>query len=357
LRDTEVAFSRLGRPSAEVAQKVVSHLNPLYPASVETLNRELCELLIYLEAPGVVKKTLGLLAKAPTQEEQIHYVFHLRNLSNGWTMEDRREYLAWFERNGAPKKMGKGAYPGGKGAYESDPKKHPPEVLQWFADVDRPYGDGASFPKFIINIRESIAASFSDTERAEFASFIAETKRLKTPATSVVARKFVKEWTMDDLLPSLDQAGSGRSFAKGKEAFLAAQCLACHRFGNEGGSVGPDITAVSSRFSRADILSSIVEPSKVISDQYQNITVKLKNGDDFNGRLLDETADKLVLMVDPLSNVQRTVKRSDVQSREPSKVSPMPDGLVSILTKEEILDLIAYLESGGNKSAAAFTQK
>ena len=95
----------------------------------------------------------------------------------------------------------------------------------------------------------------------------------------------------------------------------------------------------------------------MISDQYQSINVKLKNGDDFTGRLLEETPEKLVLLIDPLSNIQREINRSDVQSREPSKISPMPDGLVSILTKEEILDLMAYLESGGNKSAAAFTQK
>src|SRR5262249_52421807 len=159
-------------------------------------------------------------------------------------------------------------------------------------------GDGASFPKFMINIRESVASSFSGAERAEFASFIAETERLKKPATSVVARKFVKQWTMADLMPSLDQAGAGRSFAKAKEAFLAAQCLACHRFGDTGGSVGPDITAVSSRFSRADILSSIIEPSKVISDQYQNIRITLKNGDDLTGRLLEESPDKLLLLID-----------------------------------------------------------
>ena len=163
---------------------------------------------------------------------------------------------------------------------------------------------------------------------------------------------------MDDLLPALDQISKGRNFERGREAFVAALCLACHRFGNEGGAVGPDVTAVSSRFTRLDLLSSIFEPSKVVSEQYQNTTVTKKNGDDVTGRLVEETPDKLVLVIDPLVPDARTeVKKSDVQKRAASKVSPMPEGLVNILTKEEILDLLAYIESGGKKEHAVFSQK
>src|SRR5439155_15670641 len=106
LRDTEVTFSRMGKPSAELVQKVIARLNPVYPAQSEPLNRELSQLLIFLEAPGVVKKTLGLTAKAQTQEEQIHYIFHLRNLKTGWTMDDRKRYFAWFTSR-AEKRQGK----------------------------------------------------------------------------------------------------------------------------------------------------------------------------------------------------------------------------------------------------------
>lgn len=87
------------------------------------------------------------------------------------------------------------------------------------------------------------------------------------------------------------------------------------------------------------------------------MNVALKNGDELTGRLLEETPDKLVLMIDPISNVQREISRSQVQKREPSKVSPMPESLVDILTKEEILDLLAYIESGGKQSAPAFSKK
>jgi putative heme-binding domain-containing protein len=361
LRDTEVTFARMGRPTTEVAATVTKQLDPLYPAKTEPLNRELSQLLIYLEAPGVVKKTMKLLAAAPTQEEQIHYIFHLRNLKNGWTMDERKQYFAWFTQSGE-KVQGKGSYPGGQGAYVSkDPKQqrqHSPETLQWFADVGRPYGDGASFPKFIGNIVKDAKASLGSEERTELEPLLTAIPTPQdAPRRAPRPRKVVKEWSMADITPALEQVSRGRSYNKGKEAFVAAQCLACHRFGNEGGSTGPDITAVSSRFTRTDILSSIIEPSKVISDQYQNITVTLKNGDDVTGRLLEETPQKLVLLINPLTNDKTEVKRSDVQTRAPSKISPMPEGLVNILSRDEILDLLAYIEAGGKQSAAAFSQK
>ena len=90
---------------------------------------------------------------------------------------------------------------------------------------------------------------------------------------------------MADLAPALAQASKNRDFAKGKEAYAVAQCQACHEFGNEGGAIGPDLTAVASRFSRADILSSIVEPSKVLSEQYQNMAITKKDGEDVVGRI------------------------------------------------------------------------
>ena len=70
--------------------------------------------------------------------------------------------------------------------------------------------------------------------------------------------------------------------------------------------------------------------------------------------MVEENNRRLVLVTNPLTGEQVEVSRSDVQGRRASTVSPMPDGLVNVLTKEEILDLIAYLESGGKASAPAF---
>lgn len=335
LRVLSVAFIRMGKPEGELADAVIERLNPLYPTQSWNLNRELSQLLIYLAAPGVVEKTLALLDAAPTQEEQMHYVFHLRTLKSGWTMAQRRHYFEWFNKNRAG-------------------LSHPSEVLRWFQEAGRAYSDGSSFPKFVANIRKDAIGSLAEPERAELWPVFAGDVVMPKPPT--VPRNFVKEWKADDLLPTLDAASKGRSFAKGQRAFNDAQCIACHRFGDDGGAVGPELTSVSSRFSRRDILDSIVEPSKVVSEQYQNTTIVKRNDEDVTGRVVEEDDKKLVLITDPLKQTRVEVRKSEIDRRVASKVSPMPEGLVNILTKEEILDLIAYLESGGKKEHAAFAR-
>ena len=335
LRIGSLSFIRMGRPDSDTAREVVKVLDALYPSSSDRLNRELSTVLIYLEAPDVVRKSLDLLAKAATQEEQLYYILRLRTAKNGWTMEDRKSYFSWFSR-------------------DRSQDKHLPETLKWFKDAGRDYGDGASFPKFMANIRKEAVANLTEAERTELAGLISGPSVAAKP---VVQRSVVQEWTLKDLVPALGQMNNGRSFQKGKEAFAIAQCLACHRFGNEGGSVGPDITGAASRFNRRDLLETIIDPSKVISDQYQNLTVTKKNGDDVTGRLVEETDLKMVLVVNPLTGDRAEVKKSEIAKRAPSKISPMPEGLLNILTKDEILDLLTYIEAGGKKEHAAFTGK
>jgi putative heme-binding domain-containing protein len=128
----------------------------------------------------------------------------------------------------------------------------------------------------------------------------------------------------------------------------------CHRIGDEGGAVGPELTAVSSRFSRHDILESILEPSRVISEQYANTDLTLKNGDIVTGRIISETDDKIVVRPSMLAPETKEVRKADIKSREISKISPMPPGLVNMLTKDEILDLLAYFEAAGHADGAPF---
>jgi putative heme-binding domain-containing protein len=127
--------------------------------------------------------------------------------------------------------------------------------------------------------------------------------------------------------------------------------------GDVGGGAGPDLTAVSSRFSRRDILESILEPSKVISEQYQNISVTTLAGKTVTGRLVDETPGKIVLQPDPLSGERIEIAVKNIDSRSVSKVSPMPANLADVLTADEVLDLIAYLEASGQRQHAVFSKK
>jgi putative heme-binding domain-containing protein len=359
LRVIELSFIRQGHPEPQVQEMAIEKLDRHYPAKDQALNRELCELLVYLQAPDVVEKTLALLDAAPTQEEQIWYIVQLRNLKPGWTFQQHEHYLRWFERAQKDDEDDEdnSAAAGKAGFYNRSKQKgnqpqYSPDLLKWFKAVDHDYGDGSSYPKFIVNFRHDAISQLTDDEKKKLGPLAEEKKDDTNAAPS--NRKFVQDWKMSDLQPLLDELSHGRSFAKGKAAFKEAQCIQCHRFGKKGGSVGPELTAISSRFGHRDILESIIEPSKVISEQYQNMIIVKKDGDSVVGRVVTEDDKKLVVNTSPFKETKEEILKTDIESKMPSKVSPMPDGLVNTFAKEDILDLIAYLESGGKKSAPAF---
>src|SRR5207253_1574182 len=98
-------------------------------------------------------------------------------------------------------------------------------------------------------------------------------------------RPFVKEWKVDELAPVVTNGLAKRDFDRGRRLFGEANCFACHRFDNEGGAQGPDLTVVSGRFSVRDLLESIIEPSKEISDQYAAVTITTTDGKAVTGRI------------------------------------------------------------------------
>ena len=77
-------------PDGRQRKRTIARFDPLYPARGRELNAELCQLLVYLEAPDAARKTLELLAKAPTQEEQIEYAKSLRMLTTRDLKQRRR---------------------------------------------------------------------------------------------------------------------------------------------------------------------------------------------------------------------------------------------------------------------------
>ncbi len=336
LRVIEVALSRQGKPSPEWIGPLTAELSPLYPAKTFALNRELSQVLLALDAPDAIARTLQLAGATPIQEEQFAYIFHLRTIANGWTPELRRQYFTWWTLK--PKSI-----------------QHPDFVLRWFPEAGRPYGNGSSYNMFLVKTRRTAMSNRSPAELATLQSVLDSwAEPLSTLHTSKKLRGFVQDWKMADLEPDLDRVGHGRNFAQGQDALYAVQCLLCHHIGDDGGSVGPELTAVSSRFSRRDILESILEPSKVISEQFANTDIVLKNGEVLAGRIVSETDDRLVIRPSMLAPEMRELAKADIQSRQLSKISPMPPGLVNMLTKEEILDLLAYLESGGRPDGAPF---
>ena len=339
LRLVEVSFARQGQPDEDLAKLATEKWGAVFPTASDRVNRELAQVLIYLKAPDVIGKCLELVAKAPTLEEQAYYIYQLRNVNSGWTLEERRQYFAWFTQ-----------------LRKQDPNhtKHPEALLQWFKEVDRDYNDGVSYDKYLINIRNEAVATLTASEKAALKPLIEE--NIGSPRwKQAKERKFVQAWTVADLQARLEQAKRGRNFQSGKAAFNDAQCIVCHRMGDEGGAVGPELGGAASKYSLQSILESIIEPSKVIADQFRTYNIVKKDGDSVSGRITDENAERLVIMPSPLSpETLEEVKISDIAQRTQSKLSPMPTGLVNNLTAEEILDLLAYIEAAGKDSADNF---
>ena len=120
----------------------------------------------------------------------------------------------------------------------------------------------------------------------------------------------IHEWEVDDLISELPSFENGRNYLKGKALFSSTGCIQCHRFGDEGGSVGPNLTNIGDRLTLHQLVESLIEPSRSIDPKY----------------------------VIP-------------DSKPP--LSTMPRGMVDSLTKNQILNLLYYLKRNGRPRIAA----
>jgi putative heme-binding domain-containing protein len=133
------------------------------------------------------------------------------------------------------------------------------------------------------------------------------------------------------------------SSERGATVIERAKCLECHKFGSKGAGVGPDLTTVSSRFRPIEILESMVEPSKVLSDQYRSVAVATADGKVYNGMPVVSDGPNLVLLLSDASKV--TIPKDEIDSKKESAVSVMPEGLINSLSYQEIADLLALFNS------------
>jgi putative heme-binding domain-containing protein len=317
LRVYAVLFNRMGKPDEATSQKLIALFDASYPAQDRFLNGQLCQVLVYLESRTVAAKTMKLMEQAPTQEEQIEYAKSLRMLKAGWTPPLREQYFRWFHKAA-----------GFKG--------------------------GASIEGYMANIRKDAMATLTDAEKVALKPLL-DIRPKDVVVTPVKPRPFVKQWTVDELVPIVEKGLKKRDFARGRQLFGEAKCYACHRFNNEGGAQGPDLTGAAGRFNVHDLLESIVEPSKVISDQYASLVITMTNGKVITGRIINIHGDNWTVntdMLNPTATVNVNAKQVDTMVT--SKVSPMPTGLVDTFTAEEILDLTAFLLSRGDRGHEMF---
>src|SRR5262249_39887884 len=142
--------------------------------------------------------------------------------------------------------------------------------------------------------------TLTETERVTLKPILEAKVDTQAPVVAAKPRPFVKKWTVDELVPVVEKGLSKRDFDRGRSLFGAASCFACHRFDNEGGASGPDLTGAAGRFSVRDLLESIIEPSKEISDQYAAVVITTTDGKVVTGRIANLHGDSISVMTNML---------------------------------------------------------
>jgi putative membrane-bound dehydrogenase-like protein len=130
--------------------------------------------------------------------------------------------------------------------------------------------------------------------------------------------------------------------AHGRAVFRKT-CATCHRLENEGVEVGPDLLSALRNKTREVLLSDILDPSREVDPRYINYIVTIKNGRFFTGMIAAETASSLTLR--RAEKAEDTVLRSEIDTIQATAKSLMPEGLEMQLNKQDVADVIAYLQS------------
>jgi len=361
VRAYQLALIRLGAPLPEAAGAIAERFLPLFPSGNADLDRELASLLVAVRAPGIVGKLTAQLTKptetaggtnlAPDEGDlrrliernagygsavraslekrsdllQIHYAYALRTLrdlpgSPMWTAADRKAYYGWF-------------------AGASD------------------WAGGNSFHKFLANIETESLAGMTENEKLALETLGIRKPYVPPPLPQPVGPG--RKWSVEEVLAAAEKGMSGgsRDFEQGRRAFAAARCIVCHRFGADGGATGPDLTQAGGRFQLKDLVEAIVEPSRIVSDQYKASIVQTAAGKVHTGRIVAEDTAAVTVVTDP-EDATRFVRvpRSEIEEITASPTSLMPAGLLDQLNEQEVLDLLAYTLSRGNPKDPRFTR-
>ena len=169
-------------------------------------------------------------------------------------------------------------------------------------------------------------------------------------------RKPRTEWTFADLEASVAAMEKGRSFIHGRELFRTASCVACHKLGDEGNDFGPELAKLSADMTAVEITRHILEPSLKIDEKYRSNTILTDDGRAITGLVVEETPSEIALVENPLAMAEPVrIKKSAIDERSLAAVSIMPKGLLDRLTRDEVLDLIAYVAARGNEGSHLFS--
>jgi len=283
------------------------------PTGAGDLTGKLSRVVMAIDNSVANTDVVRLMKNSTRQEDRMLFLFLLRDAKTGWKADDR---IAFFET---------------------------------LNDLQRTAIGGVGMPEFLQQIRDAAVISLTAAERTDLGELI-DSRELTEGQVATVARPHVRDWTVDDIGELLKSIDGDVDIEHVRELFAAALCSRCHRIGNRGGIVGPDLTSVGSRFSPRDLLVSMLDPSAVVAEKYRNVQVVTKDGKSISGQVLtsgDYRSTTLRIATDPLNGTKVIeVPKTDIEEHQESPESPMPKGLLSTLTADEIADLLAWLGAG-----------
>jgi cytochrome c len=205
------------------------------------------------------------------------------------------------------------------------------------------------YPK---DLMPPVGAYLIDKQLEDLLSYIKKTSAPEVARIEALRKpRLVREWTIDDF-PEVGQRWTRTKLdpselARGKQALMKSQCLQCHAVGGYGAVLGPDMVESAKKYQGAKLLEQILEPSREIHPNFKTIQFLLESGRQLSGIVVEED-DKTLTIVQNLMLPQNriTIVKSEIEQQKAARISAMPRGLVDILTKQEILDMLAYIEAG-----------
>jgi putative heme-binding domain-containing protein len=309
------------RRSAEVNRRLssawpdTSVLRVAPEGTTTELRQRIAQLLGRLESSDSVALVSRDLLHSPLQEDRLAGLLALRHQREGWTIAERRQQFRLLQ-NAA-------AMVGGQG-----------------------------MPTFLAGVKADSLATLAHSEKEALKELLEasadDASASKDDVEPLPSRPVVEKWQVSDLA-DLAQSNIAGNRERGAKIFREALCVRCHRMGSEGSAIGPDLTFVGRRFSARDLIDSIIVPSRSVAENFRLDLILTQAGTVYTGRILvegDYRSEKLRIQTDALraSSVIEIDKREIDEHRQLER-SPMPDGLLDGFTRDEIRDLLAFLQN------------
>ena len=188
----------------------------------------------------------------------------------------------------------------------------------------------ATFPD---ELKFSAASALASVQNARFKNDIAQWFPLPAASGGALIPP------MQELLKKTGDVARGRTVFERAEA----TCVTCHRAGNVGKDVGPGLAEIGSKLGKDALFESILAPNAGISMGFETTQLSLKNADVALGIVRSETPEEITLVM--AGGIENKYKKTEIARREKLPTSLMPAGLQSMMSTQELIDLVEYLAS------------